>query len=68
MTNPPDNSDTIALDPEKVLEALYRAEDKFLGKNMEYWAQVLTDHAQVLADRATIDEYGDWNIEELGYD
>lgn len=66
--NPPDLPDTIQLDPDKVLAALKSSKGNFLGKSQEYWAQIVADHAQQIADAATIDQYDDWFIEELGYD
>lgn len=65
---PPDNPDTIQLDPEKVLDALKRSKGNFLGRSQDYWASVIWPHAQDIADCANLTEYDDWFLEELGYD
>lgn len=67
MTNP-NNPEVIQLDPEKVIEAFCRSKDSFMGRSSDYWAQVLTDHAQKIADHASIDEYDDWDLEAMGYE
>lgn len=57
----------IDLDPDKVFDAVRRGET-VLGKPSMYWAGVLTDHAQELADEASPEQYEEWDIEALGYE
>lgn len=57
----------IRLDQDKVFAAI-RAGQDVLGKPSRYWANLITDHAQELADEATPEQYDDWGIEALGYD
>ena len=56
------------LDPAKVWHELafcLRTNCSFLGKPPSYWKNIITEHAQVLADEADPDEYEFWDIKHL---
>lgn len=60
--------DRMVLDPEKTLYALQDAADGFLGKPMSFWAEVIAQHAQPIADAMTAEEFDDLNVEAMGYE
>lgn len=72
ITRDPDSGvvdqDCVDLDPDKVAAELtfsLKHNRFFLGKSPDYWSEIITTHAQQLADEADPDEYEMWEIRYL---